>query len=550
MKKFLFLIILLFPIVVYASDNYKISDYYVSSEIEIAGGMKVKELIVLEGDFDKFTRNIVIKDNSLKDYQEGKINFEKSSIYNCTSVDDIKVAMVEVGQNIDFNDFKNIKTYAKEEKIANGKDNIYTIKETDDGKVVTMYKKSNNKRQAFYLEYVVTNAVVMHEDVAEIYYPYINKNINEKIKHAQVQVFLPDADTTNNFRLWAHGPLKGDVKKILNENKQIVGAQVEVNNLKAGLGLDMRLTFDKTLIAIPQFTRHSKEKALDKIIKVENERMNKAKKNNKQLDFIMYFILIISLIYIIGMIILVIYIFINYDIKVKAKKLKKDKIDIALINYAYNQKITYNTFIFVFLELIYHKNVSMKKNKDVYIFKIVNDKTNEEQKYLIAILKEINNKDEFTLNELKEYINSNDNFSFKYQIWHDKIIDKAKKENLFSDTSFIKKVGILYFILGLIIVTMGLVLSKQFIIYLAIFALMLLFIICIFALKRRTVIGKSYYSAAKEIKKSLKTKNKLEEQDLIYATCLNNSVLKDDKIETKDKKLTMYIDIIKTLSIK
>ena len=79
---------------------------------------------------------------------------------------------------------------------------------------------------------------------------------------------------------------------------------------------------------------------------------------------------------------------------------------------------------------------------------------------------------------------------------------------------------------------------------------MLLFIIYIFALKRRTVIGKSYYNAAKEIKKSLKTKNKLEEQDLIYATCLNNSVLKDDKIETKDKKLTMYIDIIKTLSIK
>ena len=550
MKKFLFLIILLFPIVVYASDNYKINDYYVSSEIEIAGGMKVKELIVLEGNFDKFTRNIVIKDNSLKDYQEGKINFEKSSIYNCTSVDDIKVAMVEVGQNIDFNDFKNIKTYAKEEKIANGKDNIYTIKETDDGKVVTMYKKSNNKRQAFYLEYVVTNAVVMHEDVAEIYYPYINKNINEKIKHAQVQVFLPDADTTNNFRLWAHGPLKGDVKKILNENKQIVGAQVEVNNLKAGLGLDMRLTFDKTLIAIPQFTRHSKEKALDKIIKVENERANEAKKNNKQLDFIMYFILIISLIYIIGMIILVIYIFINYDKKVKAKKLKKDKIDIALINYAYNQKITYNTFISVFLELIYHKNVSMKKNKDDYLFKINNDKTKEEQKYLIDILKEINNKDEFTLNELKEYINNNDNFSFKYQIWQDKIIDKVKKENLFFDTSFIKKVGILYFILGLIIVTMGLVLSKQYIIYLTIFALIFLFIIYIFALKRRTSIGKSYYSVAKEIKKSLKTKDKLEEQDLIYAACLNNSVLKDDKIETKDKRLTMYIDIIRTLSIR
>ena len=445
MKKFLFLIILLFPLVVYASDNYKISDYYVSSEIEIAGGMKVKELIVLEGNFDKFTRNIVIKDNSLKDYQEGNINFEKSSIYNCTSVDDIKVAMVEVGQNIDFNDFKNIKTYAKEEKISNGKDNIYTIKETDNGKVVTMYKKSNNKRQAFYLEYVVTNAVVMHEDVAEIYYPYINKNISEKIKHAQVQVFLPDADTTNNFRLWAHGPLKGDVKKILNENKQIVGAQVEVNNLKAGLGLDMRLTFDKTLIAIPQFTRHSKEKALDKIVKVEKERANEAKKNNKQLDFIMYFILIISLIYIIGMIILVLYIFINYDKKVKAKILKKDKIDIALINYAYNQKITYNTFISVFLDLIYHKNISMKKNKDDYLFKIVNDKTKEiDQKYLIAILKEINNKDEFTLNELKEYINTNDNFSFKYQIWHDKIIDKAKKENLFSGTSFIKKVGILY----------------------------------------------------------------------------------------------------------
>ena len=56
MKKILLFLLLLFPLYVKA-DPLKVIDHYIDSEVEIAGALNVKELIIVKGSGDYFTRN-------------------------------------------------------------------------------------------------------------------------------------------------------------------------------------------------------------------------------------------------------------------------------------------------------------------------------------------------------------------------------------------------------------------------------------------------------------------------------------------------------------
>jgi len=87
MKKIgLFLLLLILPCFVHAEVEYNIKDYYISSQIETNGNLKMQELIVLDGTFNGYERNIVYKNSSLDSYVPGEINFEKSSIYNASGI--------------------------------------------------------------------------------------------------------------------------------------------------------------------------------------------------------------------------------------------------------------------------------------------------------------------------------------------------------------------------------------------------------------------------------------------------------------------------------
>ena len=57
MKKILFILMLLVgPLMVHAENDYKVISHYIDSEIEISGNLRVKELIIIDGNLDYFTR--------------------------------------------------------------------------------------------------------------------------------------------------------------------------------------------------------------------------------------------------------------------------------------------------------------------------------------------------------------------------------------------------------------------------------------------------------------------------------------------------------------
>ena len=70
-----------------------------------------------------------------------------------------------------------------------------------------------NEQRTFTISYTVENAVLVHQDVAELYYQFIGGEWDEPTDHARVVLTLPEGATDEELRVWGHGPLQGFVSK-------------------------------------------------------------------------------------------------------------------------------------------------------------------------------------------------------------------------------------------------------------------------------------------------------------------------------------------------
>ncbi len=546
MKKLLLLItLLLCPIIVYAQNNdYTITDYYISSEVEIAGAIKIKELIVVDGPFNNFQRDIIWKDSSLEDWEAKKVNFEESSIYNAGGIDNLQVAVFPVEKNVNFDTMDNIEDFATlEDNIDEGQKNKYTIKNTDNGQNVNMYYPAKDQKIAFYLEYVITNAVVIHEDVAELYYPYVNKAFNYDINNFNLRVFIPVADATSSFNIWAHGPQNGTVNKYTNEDQENIGLIATSKKIEKNTGFDIRLTFDKSSIMIPQFLKHSEQNALSKIKKIEKQRAIDTNQRNKTMSLMQTIILVMSIIYIIFLIILWIFIYLKYSNKHKCKdKYYSDFIEdynVEVIDYLYNQTITSKAFKASLLNLAYKKNIEITKiSANEYQFNL-NNKSNltDSEKYLVNFLfNKVGDEKEFTTKQLNLYVKDSKSSLTFYEFyinWKSKVKQEATNQGFFSNNKTIKICGILYVLIGVILfIINSIIIKSNNIISLVVILLSVLFIIYIlFGINKLSLKGYEDYCKWNLFQQFLKKfqnidKNKLPDTNLwgrymVYAVIFN-----------------------------
>ena len=519
-KLYLFLILLIFPFIAHAEVDYDITDYYITSDIEVAGGLKIKELVVLDGTFNGYERNIVYRNDSLEEWKAGNVNFEKSSIYNAVGIDNLKVAAMKVNGDVSFDTMKNISNYASEVDSANlGESNVYTKTKNSNGIDVRMYMPANNEKVAFYLEYVVANAVVMHNDVAELYFPFIGDKFSDDIDNVNVQVFLPAADTSNNFRIWAHGPLSGEINKYQNENKENIGLIASIKDLKANTGFDIRVTFDKSLILVPQFLHHSNEDALDKILEVENKRADDANAKRKKIKAVYYSIKYAAIGYLIFLIVMWIYIYVKFDKEYKAdfkNKYNREFIDdynVEVIDYLFNKNITPNAMSASIMNLVYKKNISVEempsdKKKKEYTFKLLNkENLSKSEEYLIEFLFDtVGNGSVFTTKKLKDYAKSTSSYSTftsKYSTWKNNVIQEGQQQNFYESNTKIKFIGLIIALIGGLIFVTNILCNTDILIAYALIIPIVIFAIYIMTFNRRTKSGNEDYAKWKAFKNFL-----------------------------------------------
>lgn len=272
MKKILLILLVFISFI--KVNALSIDKMYIDSEIDISGNLLVKEVIEINNLNEDFDYKLYFKDMNLtlndKNYYDG-INI---SIEN--------IGLLNEDYDLNLLNKDNFKKYIKEsndiETIKN--DNNYSVK-----------IKKNNKKTYIYIDYMVLSLSVIHNDIAEFYYKYLN-NLEYDIKELKIIFKLPYS--SNTFDVYAHSNMKANITKD-DKNYLVI---IQKKDYKKDNDLDLRVLYDKDLYQVV-YNKNKKSNidALDLIKNTENDRISSTKRNNI-LPYVFTSIIVILIVFI------------------------------------------------------------------------------------------------------------------------------------------------------------------------------------------------------------------------------------------------------------
>lgn len=512
MKKFLlFIVLLLFPLTINAEDiEYDITDYYIKANILNNGDLEVNELIVLDGTFNGYEREVAFKNLALNSYDD--INFEHDAIYNANGISNYKVRAKNVNK-VSFDTFNENFNEIKAD-----------VKESLDSTTYRMYYRTDDKKTAFLLSYTIDDAVVIHNDVAELYWTFIGQDYIDEINNLNIRVYLPNEDNSEYFRIWAHGDLTGEINKY--DNFYI---EATANRIFPNSPVDIRTTFNKSLINDESTLDHSNTDALDKIIEVETKRANEANRKRK-INKVLYFVtLIISGIIFLWQIISIILIYLKYDKEYKSNFTNDynreiiDDYNVEIVDYIMNKNLTPNAMSASIMNMIYKKNIKSEKleneKKEEYKFTLLNKENLTDTEIILInfLFDKVGNGQEFTTKMLKDYAKSTktyESFNNSYTGWKKNVILDGKKLNIFETHGKVIAYSVLMILITGFINFLSMILNIGTIFpFINIFLAIIVLIYCIVFYKR-TVYGNEQYVRWRAFKKFLEDFGDFENKDL------------------------------------
>lgn len=272
MKKILLILLVFISFI--KVNALSIDKMYIDSEIDISGNLLIKEVIEINNLNEDFDYKLYFKDMNLtlndKNYYDG-INI---SIEN--------IGLLNEDYDLNLLNKDDFKKYIKEsndiETIKN--DNNYSVK-----------IKKNNKKTYIYIDYMVLSLSVIHNDIAEFYYKYLN-NLEYNIKELKIIFKLPYS--SNTFDVYAHSNMKANITKD-NKNYLVI---IQKKDYKKDNDLDLRVLYDKDLYQVV-YNKNKKSNidALDMIKNIENDRISSTKRNNI-LPYVFTSIIVILIVFI------------------------------------------------------------------------------------------------------------------------------------------------------------------------------------------------------------------------------------------------------------
>lgn len=286
MKKYKFLLLSLLLLIiliignkVYATDEAETKKLlYQDITISTDGSITVKEVMWLNGDYNGAKREIEFKDYSSYPFTGIYSNFSgDADIYDATEVSNIKVFDISQSNFRSIKDINNVEKEFKEVKSASkGKYGVYTVENNSYDSEVTIYCPAK-KRKIFYLEYTIKDAVVVHNDVAELYWCFLENGSPETILDYQAIVHLPQEDT--NVMVWSHGPATGKCSIVDYKTLSLTDTNIAPYKFET-----LRIMFDKKLV--PQAKKTSNVNGREYIIQYENAMANPdtASEETKKID--------------------------------------------------------------------------------------------------------------------------------------------------------------------------------------------------------------------------------------------------------------------------
>ena len=532
-----------------SAASVEVTDFLVDAQILEDGDMIVREIIVADGSFNWFERDLLYTNDTL----ELTDSFANNAIYNAGDIKDIIVKTKKV-DDVSFDTFLD-EDFEESIKVSYGTDGSekkFTVNTLSGGYRVRIYDYTNQDKVAFYLEYRVEDVLVLHRDVAELYWTFVPDGFEDTLQNVLVRVSLPKTDTSNYFRFWAHGNLDGEIIDL--DDKTV---EAKISEVLPGESVDIRLTFDTSIVDAKRVLKHSNVTALDGILEVETKRAEEANLLRDELISKRNRAIVLSFVLIGSILGLGVFIYFKYGKSPKSNYYSKynrefiDEYNVEVIDYLMHRKITPNALSASIMNLIYKKNISVKeleKNKN-YEFTLIHlDKLNDSEKLLVDFLfdtvgkNKVNteNQKTFTLKDLKKYASGTKtctSFIKSYTAWQANVLEHGKSENFFTDSGVPKIIGL--FVLFVAIFLLMYIIHNQidFIMsYVAIF-LSVIFFIYTLVIYKKTKKGSEHFARWKAFRNFLDDFGSFElkelpeiilwERYLVYATIFGLA----DKVE-------------------
>ncbi len=122
----------------------------------------------------------------------------------------------------------------------------------------------NSIIREFTLRFRVLGAVRVHRDVAELYYKFVGAGWDRASERVRVTVQLPKMNSHNDVRVWAHGPLHGDVSR---QPNGVVN--LSIDHLPRREFFEARVVFPKQAVAAAATVVRDDREALPGILQQE-----------------------------------------------------------------------------------------------------------------------------------------------------------------------------------------------------------------------------------------------------------------------------------------
>ncbi|MGI6329266.1 MAG: DUF2207 family protein [Bacilli bacterium] len=549
MRKLLLTFLLFFfftPIIKALEPNYQVTGLYINADIKENGDLLVEEQIVLEGSFNGYIRDLSYRG--------------VYSLYDASSLKILGVYQVTKETKGKFKEEKQILGEFKKANVGfNGDSYIYVHSFQSGLQSLKMFRYTPGGTVVFGIEYLLKDVVLLHEDIAELYWTFIGENFDDNIKEVIIKINLPKE--SKELRGWAHGPLHGEIK--LNGKQQIVA---EIKDLKAHELIDIRTVFD--LEVVPFGGKFSSQKDLDNILVEESNRAEEANALRKRSKIIHYSLVFFNYFWLVGLITLVVYIYQKYDKEYRSSFNLEYYRDFPgeygpeVLEYLLKKGITTNSVSASILSIIQKKGLIIEEtlNKKDYILRLSKEKetlTKEEEYLRNWLITDYGNGEEVHLKEIRnasKKMKTAEEFIRKYDSWVHLVKSKSIKEEFFEDHFAIKIKLFFYFLLGVILFVINHSLDYISLIVIINLVLAILFLIYIINFNKRSKKGQDHFVKWQAFKKFLLDFGRFQEKELpeiilwekylVYATIFGiaNKVRKvmNIKLKTMETSATTY----------
>jgi uncharacterized membrane protein len=215
---FAFTIITCFPQRVNAEEDLEIPQWMVNANLIENGDLNIVEDITFKfnDEFNGVFREIVLNKTS--------------------GVSDIKVQEL-IGTST--------REYAHVEDAKKGDSDVFLTKEENDKIIIQIFSPSENQEKKFRISYVVKNVAIKYNDTGELYYKFLGDENETPIGSFIVSIKLPQSDTNNKIKVFAHGPLNGQINKENNTTYSLY-----IDNVPSNTFVEGRMLFPREFIPI------------------------------------------------------------------------------------------------------------------------------------------------------------------------------------------------------------------------------------------------------------------------------------------------------------